>query len=205
MTIWTSRYSNKTLSARGDLVAVGITVGHPRFKLGYELAARFPQLGPTRAMFSLDRPEFEEQMRSRLDALGIDGVYGLLRSVAKPAQRGHRRDVVLLCFEDIRPPRTPDVWCHRETVAAWLEEQTGEPVLELEDAGPRPRKRAGGWTGGAANTSPPLALFPSRSNPDAEPYAVRAAKGGHLYCSCPAYRFRKRCRHLVLAIEGLAA
>ena len=42
----------QALRDRDDVVAVGTTVGQPRFKLGYKLAGRFKELAPTREMLT---------------------------------------------------------------------------------------------------------------------------------------------------------
>ncbi len=39
---------------------------------------------------------------------------------------------MLLCFEDLRQP---GVWCHRQIVAAWIEEHLGIKVPELPESG----------------------------------------------------------------------
>ncbi|NBJ88141.1 YopX family protein [Acutalibacter sp. 1XD8-36] len=48
------------------------------------------------------------------------------------------KDVVLLCYEDIR--KGPDDWCHRRTFADWWLKNTGEALPELFDPTPDPSK-----------------------------------------------------------------
>ena len=63
--IFTSRYQNAAIASSG-LVPIGITLGNPRFRLGYALAANLRQLAPTRAMFHLtDRAAFEPARLAR--------------------------------------------------------------------------------------------------------------------------------------------
>jgi hypothetical protein len=161
MKIYTSRYYNPEVATRvagGELVPLGITQGNARF-LKYRLAGNERRLAPDREMLGLhERSVFEPLMRAKLDRLGAEAM-DLLHEVSAahggppwgpdPTGGARRagRDVVMLCFEDVR---RPDVWCHRLIVAAWLTEHFGIAVPELEDPseikapkGSKPRKREG--------------------------------------------------------------
>ena len=124
--LFTSRYNNQLAIMTSGLVPVGITLGGVRFKLRYELAARFNQLAPDWKMLKIADPlAFRRAFRARMDALGIDGVAALLNPISE-AHQG--RAVVLLCFENLAEPVA---WCHRRILAEWLEARTGQQVPEL--------------------------------------------------------------------------
>ncbi len=125
MRIYTSRYQSGDLIWRSGAVPVRITVGHPRFKLGFELGATVRELAPDRSMFGLSDAEFSLVYAERLESLGVEVIRSLLRQISE-ALGG--RDLVLLCFEDLTKPGE---WCHRRTFARWWEERTGERVEEL--------------------------------------------------------------------------
>lgn len=121
--VWTARYQNKRIPASG-LVAVRITAGYPRFRLRYELAATVRELAPIWTMFGLADDEFTRRYRERLETVGVDRIRTILDGIRQSAGA----DPVLLCFEDLT--KAP---CHRRMFADWWTEQTGEPVLELEE------------------------------------------------------------------------
>ena len=123
MRLFTSRYQNKALADRADLVKVGITQGDPRFRLGYDLAANLRALAPPRSIWGLDQETFRTRYTASLDEIGVDGVRSMLE------RAGGGADVVLLCFEDLNEPGK---FCHRRVFAEWWEEKTGEAVPELE-------------------------------------------------------------------------
>ncbi|HWK28178.1 MAG TPA: DUF488 family protein [Solirubrobacter sp.] len=102
---------------------VAITVGRPRFPLGYEIAAAVPDLAPSGSLFAVtDRDEFTERYERRLDRTGVPQ----LRQQFERIAREHGGPLVLLCFEDLAV-----TWCHRQVFAAWWTRQTGEPVPEV--------------------------------------------------------------------------
>jgi hypothetical protein len=133
MRIFTSRYSNKELAGRPDLVKIGITLGHPRFKLSYSLATNYRSLAPTRTLFQChDLAEFRPLFLKRLDELGAANILSFLHAISE--EHGGR-DLVLLCFEDLR---SGERWCHRRVVAEWLESNGWpEQIVELEQADPQ--------------------------------------------------------------------
>jgi hypothetical protein len=77
----TSRYAAKDLILQSGRVPVGITVGNPRWPLGYQLACNLRLLAPTRPMLGLPTDVFEQIYRARLDDLGWKRS-GLCSSVA---------------------------------------------------------------------------------------------------------------------------
>jgi hypothetical protein len=129
--IFTSRYSNPALQT-GECACVGITRYPPRFDLPYELVANLYCLAPTTGMLRVaKRPGGGEQFvrlyRERLDALGVDRVIQLIRAF------NDGRDVVLLCFEDLRDGTSR---CHRRMLAEWIHERLGLMIDELPDSSP---------------------------------------------------------------------
>ena len=129
--IYTSRFSNKELRNR-PYYTVGITLGKPRFNLGYVESAHCYSLAPDRYMWGKSREEFREMYFEKLNRMGIDKVQGLLDSFSKEAD-ATGRDVVLLCYEDVRDPAQH---CHRTSLAEWILQQTGEIIEELQDPSP---------------------------------------------------------------------
>lgn len=133
MKLFTSRYANKDLAARTDLVKVGISIGAPRFKLGYEVNARVRALMPDSYMVTavkngrMTRERYEEAYANILNGIDLEFLSLHLEQIS----RDHgNRDLVLLCFEDLRKP---GAWCHRTMAARWLEEHGMGKVEELEE------------------------------------------------------------------------
>jgi hypothetical protein len=126
--IYTARYSNRTIAASG-LTAIRITLGAPRFRLPYSIAETDKRFAPSREIFHThDRAIFEVAMRGQLDRELGDQALEVLRGY----DEAHGTNgLVLLCFEDLRKP---GVWCHRQIVAAWIEERFGMVVPELPEA-----------------------------------------------------------------------
>lgn len=128
MKIYVSRYSNPELRT-GDYTAVRISIGTPRWSLGYELAGEIKDLMPF-GLFKDPRyneyEAFKEAYFKKLDAVGVDRISKQLSEFAK---RG--KDVVLLCYEDIR--KDPKNWCHRTAFAEWWKEKTFNIISELYD------------------------------------------------------------------------
>jgi hypothetical protein len=103
------------------LVPVGISVGEPKFPLGYTCEF-IRRLAPWGLLEVPDADEFSQRYRERLDALGIDAVRRRFRSISA----GHDyRGLVLLCFEPVGQ------FCHRRVFADWFEREDGQPVPEL--------------------------------------------------------------------------
>ena len=99
-------------------------MGAPRWNVGYRLDGEMPDLMP----FGLKGEAFEVFKRayvSRLEKVGFEKIKAHLKQLQKDG-----KDVVLLCYEDIRKPET---WCHRTMFADWWKERTGEAIEELPD------------------------------------------------------------------------
>src|SRR5262249_37011795 len=128
MRVFTARYSNPAVE-HSILVPVRITRGFPRFKLRYTLGGTVMELAPERALFNLPDEEFDAAYRRHLDQVGVDAIRRWLEAVSE-ANGG--RDLVLLCFEDLR---RPGEGCHRRKFAEFWQEKTGEVVEELEELG----------------------------------------------------------------------
>lgn len=111
------------LKTRRDLVKVRITLGKPRFPLGYRYV-EMKELAPDGWMFHLEGDEFRRKYRQKLDDIGIEW----LKVRFEEIRRSENRDeFALLCFEP------PGEHCHRRDFAGWWEEKTGQTVAELED------------------------------------------------------------------------
>ena len=128
MDLATSRYAAKDLILQSGRVPVGITVGNPRWPLGYQLACNLRLLAPTRPMLGLPTDVFEQIYRARLDDLGAEAIRALLQRCCDDA--GNDR-LTLLCYENLDEPGKS---CHRRMFAAWYQAHTGESVPELEPA-----------------------------------------------------------------------
>lgn len=73
MRLYTSRWQNRTLES-SDVVAVGISRGAPRFRVGYRYR-RLPDLYPDGWMFGIeDDARFEKVYVAKLDRLGVDRI-----------------------------------------------------------------------------------------------------------------------------------
>jgi hypothetical protein len=120
----TSRYQAGDLILASRLVPVGISIGEPKFPLGYPLLF-FRRLAPWGLREIGDEAEFTLSYRDQLDAIGLPAIR---RDLHRLSTDHDGRGLVLLCFEP------PGVFCHRRVFAAWFEEQTGEHVPELQPA-----------------------------------------------------------------------
>jgi hypothetical protein len=123
--LYTSRYAARTLIVESGLATVRISVGHPRWKLGYELSGACPLLAPTRDMLRLPIEEYRVRYEARLEAAGVETIAAALKALSEKAGG---RGLVLLCFEDLTKPGE---WCHRRLFADWWEKKTGRAVPEL--------------------------------------------------------------------------
>lgn len=131
MKLFTSRFSNKDLRARPDLVKVCIAVGKPRWPVGYEwTTCRW--LAPF-GLRKLKGEHFKSAYVAKLDKLGLKAIRQELEMIS---EAHGDKDLVLLCYEDLRKP---GLTCHRAMFAEWWLRQTGDLVLELDtDMGPAP-------------------------------------------------------------------
>ena len=137
MAIWTSRYSNKELQ-NDKYYPVGISVGLPRFRLGYGLREPCFFLAPKGYMLKMDLEPFKKAYYEKLAEIGEQKIINTVRRMEDTARR-EGKELVLLCFEDIR---IPEDWCHRTLFAEWWLFRTGEAIKELPDPTPPKIKRA---------------------------------------------------------------
>ena len=68
--------------------------------------------------------EFTERYRAMLDSHGVARIRTELETIS---QLNGGKDIVLLCFDDVRKGL-----CHRTIFAQWWQEKTGEEVKELQ-------------------------------------------------------------------------
>ena len=127
--LYVSRYSNKNLS-ESNAVKVGISLGMPKFRLGYKLEGTIYGLAPSRAIFNLPKEDFIRAYRSQLDRMGVEKIRKILSSF----RYGEADEMVLLCYEDITDTTKKNNWCHRSIFADWWYEKTGEKVEEYRDS-----------------------------------------------------------------------
>ena len=131
--VYTSRYSNPELKT-GKYTAVRISLGTPKWPIGYNLDAEMKDLMPFGLLGKFERYEdFERAYFERLDQKGVQRILSQLQRFERLG-----KDVVLLCYEDIR--KGPDDWCHRRTFADWCLKNSGEAIPELFDPTPDPSK-----------------------------------------------------------------
>lgn len=123
--IYTSRYPNPKLKS-GEYTVVAISLGLPRYSLGYEISGRIPEIAPAPYLIhENDKEVFRKRYLQQLERTGVNKVRAALNRY-----RANGKDVVLCCFEDIR---NPEQFCHRTTFAEWWRSKTGESFEELDD------------------------------------------------------------------------
>ena len=127
--IYTSRFSNPELKT-GKYTAVRISVGSPRWKVGYDISGAISELMPKGILGKYEtKAAFEVEYRKRLECIGTAYIRKLLAGYETLG-----KDVVLLCYEDVRKGESD--WCHRTIFADWWREKTGEVIPELFDPSP---------------------------------------------------------------------
>lgn len=130
--LYTSRYQNPELLS-GAYTTVRISLGTPKWNLGYIIDVIMPDLMPYGLLGKYTAYEpFKQAYFQQLDRIGLERIAAQLNYLAK-----YGKDVVLLCYEDIRIG--PEVWCHRRAFAEWWEGKTGVSIPEFPD--PTPVKR----------------------------------------------------------------
>ena len=135
MAILTSRYGNKELRNDG-YYPVGISIGKPRFKTGYEIREQCYALAPKGHKPKMEHEAYREADFKKLEEIGADKIIGIVQRMDERAQE-EGKTLVLLCYEDLRKP---DQWCHRTLFAEWWQKMTGEVINELEEADVKPQK-----------------------------------------------------------------
>lgn len=125
--IYTSRFSNPELKT-GNYTAVRISLGSPRWDVGYVISGAINELMPKGLLgkYDDDKAAFEREYRKILNRYGAGVIAQKLKQFEALG-----KDVVLLCYEDVR--KGENDWCHRTMFATWWQEQTGEVVEELKD------------------------------------------------------------------------
>lgn len=124
--LYVSRFGNKELQT-GNYTAVRISMGYPKWNVGYEIAGEIKELMPFGLFGIEDKDEFK---RRYFEKLNKPSMFEKVSKQLKKFQESGK-DVVLLCYEDIR--KGPNNWCHRTMFADWWLEQTGEKIPELKD------------------------------------------------------------------------
>lgn len=104
-------------------VPVSITVGQPKWPLGYEIRHQIRRLAPW-GLMKLDGEAFVSAYRERLDRLDLGELAERFEAISA-AEGG--KPLVLLCFEDVHAGQL----CHRRVFAEWFEERSGQPVPEI--------------------------------------------------------------------------
>lgn len=126
--LYTSRYQNPELLS-GDYTTVRISLGTPKWSLGYIIDAVMPDLMPYGLLGKYPAYEpFKQVYFQQLDCAGVERIASQLNYL-----ESYGKDVVLLCYEDIR---RSEVWCHRRAFAEWWERETGVSIPELPDQSP---------------------------------------------------------------------
>lgn len=126
--IYVSRYSNRELLKDG-YYPVGISLGSPKWPLGYELRGQCYSLAPKGYMFDYEPDRFRKAYFDKLDEIGEGKIIGIVRQMRRKAEE-EGKSLVFLCYEDIR---VEGQWCHRTVFADWWENRTGEKIEELPD------------------------------------------------------------------------
>ena len=132
MAIWVSRYSNKELQ-NDKYYPVGISIGQPKFSLGYTLREQCYSLAPKGYMLNMDLESFKPAYYGKLEGIGTEKIISMVNRLDQRAQ-SEGKDLVLLCYEDVRKGESD--WCHRTIFADWWQENTGEVIPELPDPSP---------------------------------------------------------------------
>lgn len=139
MAIWVSRYSNKEIVQNKDkYYPVGISIGQPKFQLGYQLREQCFSLAPKGYMLNMDIDRFKPEYYKKLENIGTKRIISMVTRLDEKAQE-EGKELILLCYEDVR---IPENWCHRTIFAEWWAEQMGELIEELPDPTPPKEKKS---------------------------------------------------------------
>lgn len=77
----------------------------------------------------MDIEDFKKAYYEKLEGIGTDRIISMVNKLDERA-RSEGKEVVLLCFEDVR---VESEWCHRTIFAQWWAEKVGEIIEELPD------------------------------------------------------------------------
>ncbi len=130
MQVFTARFANKRAILASGAVPVAISLGQPKWPLGYEIRETFAALCPEGWMLRVeDFEKYRRGYRHKLHQLTPAKIAEGLQDISR---RNGGRDLVLLCWEDLGKP---GVWCHRRIFAKFWLEETGEIIDELPEGG----------------------------------------------------------------------
>ena len=130
MKISTARYANRNVPSHG--IPCQASRGCPKWPLGYTIQAQVLEIAPPGYLLNVEEPEeFARRYRKHLDEVGLNTIARAIGKAAWSPEEGFK-DVVLLCYEDLRT----DPGCHRRVFAEWWQEKTGEVVEEVPEAAP---------------------------------------------------------------------
>lgn len=133
MNLYVSRFSNPELKS-GAYTAVRISLGAPRWNVGYPIAGAIKALMPSGLFGKAEFEEYHAFRKAYRDQLNREGMKRIQDAISVFQARGP--EVVLLCFEDVRQPGN---WCHRTMFAEWWMEKGGGSIEELHDPTPPPQ------------------------------------------------------------------
>lgn len=131
MAIWVSRYANKKLK-EGKWYPVGISLGTPKYPLGYTVREQCYSLAPKGYMLKMPYEPYREAYFKKLEDIGRENIFRMVQRMEASA-RAEGKELVLLCYEDVRKEGE---WCHRTLFAEWWMKYTGEVIEELDDPTP---------------------------------------------------------------------
>ena len=96
MAIWISRYSNKELQS-GKYYPVGISIGTPKFPLGYTLRKQCYSLAPKGYMLNMELDRFKPAYYEKLEGIGTDRIIDMVEKMnAEARAEGERTCASLL-------------------------------------------------------------------------------------------------------------
>ena len=93
MAIWVSRYSNKELQS-GKYYPVGISIGLPKFHLGYTLRKQCYSLAPKGYMLNMDLERFKPAYYEKLAGIGNGKIIDMVQCMDEEA-RAEGKELVL--------------------------------------------------------------------------------------------------------------
>lgn len=120
MQLYTSHWSSALLPHVAATM-IAISRGKPRWKLAYRYRV-LSELAPDDATWTEETEEgFERSYLDQLQALGSEAILARLAGI------GDGRPICLLCWE-----KPHEKYCHRWTLADFLQSEAGITVPELE-------------------------------------------------------------------------